>query len=238
MPAVRPLFCAHLAGPLPGAALHSHRWEAGSSGPQCGGSAVCVVVRHTRSILRGLRACALKVLPPPHPPALQNTVHAALCLVRRGWRSARVRHAVCTLCSPRASLPRSRLHPGRPPLRTDVLQGAAQDEAKAAELTWPLRVRMALDASLGLLYLHRHSPPIIHRDVKSPNLASVGGLCLPPGHPAQDALPLLPAGMTASLTSLTASAVWLPPALVQLIDEHMRVKVADLNLRCGAAQSS
>jgi serine/threonine protein kinase len=28
----------------------------------------------------------------------------------------------------------------------------------------------ALDAATGLLYLHRRSPPIIHRDVKSPNL--------------------------------------------------------------------
>ncbi|KAL4422525.1 hypothetical protein ABPG75_008722 [Micractinium tetrahymenae] len=67
----------------------------------------------------------------------------------------------------------------------DVLQGAAQDGVKAAELTWPLRLRMALDAARGLLYLHRHSPAIIHRDVKSPNL---------------------------------------------LVDEHMRIKVADFNL--------
>lgn len=28
----------------------------------------------------------------------------------------------------------------------------------------------ALDAATGLLYLHRHSPPILHHDVKSPNL--------------------------------------------------------------------
>lgn len=28
----------------------------------------------------------------------------------------------------------------------------------------------ALDASKGMLYLHQHSPPIIHRDLKSPNL--------------------------------------------------------------------
>ncbi len=59
------------------------------------------------------------------------------------------------------------------PPHADVLQAAAADEAKAAQLTWPLRVRMALDAARGLLYLHRHSPPIIHRDVKSPNLASL-----------------------------------------------------------------
>jgi hypothetical protein len=28
----------------------------------------------------------------------------------------------------------------------------------------------ALDAAKGMLYLHSHSPPILHRDLKSPNL--------------------------------------------------------------------
>jgi hypothetical protein len=28
----------------------------------------------------------------------------------------------------------------------------------------------ALDAAKGMLYLHAHAPPIIHRDLKSPNL--------------------------------------------------------------------
>ncbi len=36
-------------------------------------------------------------------------------------------------------------------------------------LSWKRRVEMMLDASRGMNYLHRHTPPIIHRDVKSLN---------------------------------------------------------------------
>lgn len=32
------------------------------------------------------------------------------------------------------------------------------------------RMRMALDVAKGMNYLHRSSPPIVHRDLKSPNL--------------------------------------------------------------------
>ncbi|KAK2078096.1 hypothetical protein QBZ16_003964 [Prototheca wickerhamii] len=53
---------------------------------------------------------------------------------------------------------------------TDVLRGAARSPAKAAQLDWQRRLNMALDACKGMLYLHSHAPPIIHRDLKSPNL--------------------------------------------------------------------
>ncbi|KAL4457287.1 hypothetical protein ABPG75_012152 [Micractinium tetrahymenae] len=53
---------------------------------------------------------------------------------------------------------------------TDVLQGARKSPQKAAQLTWARRLHMLLDAAKGLLYLHRRLPPIIHRDLKSPNL--------------------------------------------------------------------
>ena len=53
---------------------------------------------------------------------------------------------------------------------TDVLRGAKSAPAKASLLDWSRRLNMALDAAKGMLYLHNHAPPIIHRDLKSPNL--------------------------------------------------------------------
>jgi serine/threonine protein kinase len=34
----------------------------------------------------------------------------------------------------------------------------------------PQAIKIALDTALGVRYLHGHSPPIIHRDLKSSNL--------------------------------------------------------------------
>jgi serine/threonine protein kinase len=52
----------------------------------------------------------------------------------------------------------------------DVLRNAQLVEQAAAALTWVRRLSMALDAAKGMLHLHAHSSPIIHRDLKSPNL--------------------------------------------------------------------
>lgn len=52
----------------------------------------------------------------------------------------------------------------------DVLRRAREDSKIGEELKWPRRLGMALDAAKGMLYLHSHKPPIIHRDLKSPNL--------------------------------------------------------------------
>lgn len=55
----------------------------------------------------------------------------------------------------------------------DVLRVAAADPARAAELTWSRRLGFALDAALGLFYLHSRSPAIIHRDGAAAGVALV-----------------------------------------------------------------
>ena len=57
---------------------------------------------------------------------------------------------------------------------SDVLRAATVDHAKASELTWRRRLRLALDAAAGVLHLHGRAPPILHRDLKSPNLLVTG----------------------------------------------------------------
>jgi len=36
--------------------------------------------------------------------------------------------------------------------------------------TWPLRLKIAKDIAKGCAFLHSASPPVIHRDLKSPNI--------------------------------------------------------------------
>ena len=50
---------------------------------------------------------------------------------------------------------------------TDVLKAAKRDPAS---LPWPRRLQMAIGAAAGMHHLHNQSPPIVHRDLKSPNL--------------------------------------------------------------------
>nr|KYP68786.1 Serine/threonine-protein kinase-like protein CCR4 [Cajanus cajan] len=41
----------------------------------------------------------------------------------------------------------------------------------SALMSWPMRIKVALDAARGIEYLHRYAnPPIIHRDIKSANI--------------------------------------------------------------------
>ena len=37
-------------------------------------------------------------------------------------------------------------------------------------VSWSRRIGMVLDAAKGMNYLHSSDPPVIHRDLKSPNL--------------------------------------------------------------------
>ncbi|KAK9281840.1 hypothetical protein L1049_004746 [Liquidambar formosana] len=43
--------------------------------------------------------------------------------------------------------------------------------SNGSALTWHLRMKIAVDVARGLEYLHEHcNPPVIHRDLKSPNI--------------------------------------------------------------------
>lgn len=50
------------------------------------------------------------------------------------------------------------------------LISAAKADGAAGELTWRRILDMAIGAATGMLHLHTRSPPVIHRDLKSPNL--------------------------------------------------------------------
>ena len=52
----------------------------------------------------------------------------------------------------------------------DVLRRALRSPTYARQLTWYRLISMALDAAKGMNYLHTSDPPVIHRDLKSPNL--------------------------------------------------------------------
>ncbi len=41
---------------------------------------------------------------------------------------------------------------------------------KQRPLNWRLRASLAEDIALGVRFLHEQSPPLVHRDLKSPNV--------------------------------------------------------------------
>jgi len=51
-----------------------------------------------------------------------------------------------------------------------ILSEALLDCKTAKQLNWVHLLSMAADAAKGMLYLHTRTPPIVHRDLKSPNL--------------------------------------------------------------------
>lgn len=55
---------------------------------------------------------------------------------------------------------------------TELLSGTVFDllHNSSVKMSWKLKLSIAIDTARGLNYLHQHSPPIIHRDLKSPNL--------------------------------------------------------------------
>eukprot|EP00204_Picochlorum_oklahomense_P000061 CAMPEP_0118799260 /NCGR_PEP_ID=MMETSP1161-20130426/1539_1 /TAXON_ID=249345 /ORGANISM="Picochlorum oklahomensis, Strain CCMP2329" /LENGTH=1158 /DNA_ID=CAMNT_0006726935 /DNA_START=401 /DNA_END=3877 /DNA_ORIENTATION=+ len=51
-----------------------------------------------------------------------------------------------------------------------ILAEANRDAKSSRQIDWVHLLGIATDAAKGMLYLHSRSPPIIHRDLKSPNL--------------------------------------------------------------------
>ncbi|KAJ8609192.1 hypothetical protein CTAYLR_008429 [Chrysophaeum taylorii] len=53
-----------------------------------------------------------------------------------------------------------------------VRRGSLWDVLREPDLEWPLwrQAKVAADIARGLAYLHAHAPPVVHRDVKSPNV--------------------------------------------------------------------
>jgi serine/threonine protein kinase len=48
--------------------------------------------------------------------------------------------------------------------------GSVQAPRKDEQIPWALRWRIALDVAKGMNYLHSFQPPIVHRDLRSPNV--------------------------------------------------------------------
>ncbi len=39
-----------------------------------------------------------------------------------------------------------------------------------ADISWKLRYKLAIDIAEGVAFLHALNPPLLHRDLKSPNI--------------------------------------------------------------------
>lgn len=108
----------------------------------------------------------MAILATAHSPLNMSTLQTRMC-------TARVWHHHTRSCEEYVATSFCCTHPTEYCSRGslyDVLRQACRDREAAGQLTWQRRLSMLFDAARGLLYLHARSPPIIHHDVKSPNL--------------------------------------------------------------------
>lgn len=119
--------------------------------------------RHTPVAVKVLTGMAL------HPAAVQELHEEAGLMLS-------IRHPNCTallgLCTSPAAIVMEYCTMGS---LFDLLQCAASTPAEEAQLTWERRLRMAIDAATGMLYLHSGAEPMLHRDLRSPNLLVAEG---------------------------------------------------------------
>ncbi|KAL4422385.1 hypothetical protein ABPG75_008582 [Micractinium tetrahymenae] len=110
----------------------------------------------------------------------------------------------------------------------DLLKEARHKPALTKALDWPRRIVMALDAAKGMLYLHGHKPqPIIHRDLKSPNLLVTKDWRVKvTDFNLSKSQPLEAPDKAASVQSLVANNPrWQPP---EVIKEQQYTKASDV----------
>lgn len=53
---------------------------------------------------------------------------------------------------------------------THVTQTASPENCRHQELSWGKRLDMLRDVAAGMVFLHSRRPPVIHGDLRSPNL--------------------------------------------------------------------
>ncbi len=53
---------------------------------------------------------------------------------------------------------------------TDLYKRLHDNTLSDAKLSWTLRLKIALDVARGMHYLHSLTPPLLHRDLRSPNV--------------------------------------------------------------------
>ena len=107
----------------------------------------------------------------------------------------------------------------------DVLQKAKHDpKSFRPKLTWKRRLLMAKEAAAGVLHLHTRSPPILHRDIKSPNflvtaemgvkVCDMGLSKLDPRHDSEEDSQIASAYQTVSTAGGVGNPRWLSPEVL------------------------
>lgn len=86
--------------------------------------------------------------------------------------------------------------------------------APVREISWPLRLRIALDMAKGMHFLHSLRPPIIHNDLKSPNVLLAS---LDPAAPVVAKISDFGLSMRMSkmYTRLVDNPVWVAPEIMR-----------------------